>query len=57
MTHAMLYQIIAEAERWEDKVTPFREDLSDTQKAWRLGFAAAMQRVEIYGQALINEQK
>ena len=52
-----LVHIIAEAERWLDQVEPYREDMSETKKAWRLGFAAAMQRIEIYGQQVVEDCK
>jgi hypothetical protein len=57
MTDTMLYQLIAECERWVDQVEPAREGMSETAQAWRLGFAAAMQRVEIYGRQMVAEQK
>lgn len=46
-----LYALIAQAERWIDRVEPYREDMSETKKAWRLGFAAAMQQLEIAAMA------
>lgn len=46
-----LYALIAEAERWIDSIEPYREDMSETKKAWRLGFAAAMQRIEMIATA------
>jgi hypothetical protein len=54
---AALAHIIAESERWLDQVEPYHDHLSDTTKAWLLGFAAAMQRVEIYGRQLIDETR
>lgn len=48
MNHSEIMHIIAEAERWVDRVEPYREErMSETKNAWRLGFAAAMQRIEM----------
>jgi len=57
MTNTMLIQLISECERWVDQVEPAHEGMSETKQAWRLGFAAAMQRVEIYGRQMVAEQK
>jgi len=50
-----LYALIAEAERWIDSVQPYREDMPEHQKTWRLGFAAAMQRIEMIATADSND--
>jgi hypothetical protein len=57
MNSDALYHLIAESERWEDEVEPYSDDLGDGEKSWRLGFAAAMQRIEIAGRQVVEDCK
>lgn len=51
MNRAALYRVIHQAEEWADRGP--RSD-SDVQQAWRTGFAAGMQRLEIYADPIIR---
>lgn len=49
MNDAAFYQITAQVEAWCDKVSTSD---SPTQQAWRQGFAAGMQRMDIYSEPI-----